>query len=41
MAGVTLAAVVPIFPAISGEVVGNVGTETASLVTYTRINHVV
>jgi hypothetical protein len=41
MAGVTLAAVVRIFPAISDEVVGNVRAETASLMTYTRINHVV
>jgi hypothetical protein len=41
MAGVTSAAAVHIFPAISGEVVGNVGTQTASLMTYTRINHVI
>jgi len=41
MAGVTLAAVVRIFPAVSGEVVDNVGKETASLMTYARINHVV
>jgi hypothetical protein len=41
MAGVTLASVVRIFPANSGEVVGNVGTETVSPLTHTRINHVV
>jgi hypothetical protein len=38
VAGVTSAAVVLILRAVSGEVVGNVGTETASLMAHTRIN---